>query len=458
MNRRLNVLAIRAVWAVAVAMTALGCAQLEGDAGPTVVVPGPDDRRDRIAPRHRRPDDRHHRHDQGRHGRELHLHQRRSHHRHRRRRGRRHRRRARRDLGDHHRRRLAGDRRLPDLRRRRAPTRSPTTTPGRCRRTPTRPRSPSTTGTRTARSRPPAPAATARRGSSTTSGGDGSARGRRRQARADEVGDPLRHLPQPGRRRAVVGDVSLGRHRRRAGRRGALHDLPPGAIVGPRRRRRDRRRRARHRRHRQRGAQLPEHPLLPGRRHAVRRAREGRLPVRGPGLRRPLPPRRRLRHLHRLSRPAHDAGQVRRLRRLPHRRHRRRRRAPDPDDVVGRHRLRRRRQHQRGDLRRARRPARQAGRGDPDLRFGARRADLLRRQQLSVLVRRRRPRRQLLDRRGGDLQRVRELDRRACCAPPTTTSWPARIRARSPTTRSTSSSCSTTRSPTSTARWSPRST
>ena len=42
-------------------------------------------------------------------------------------------------VGDHHGRRLAGDRRLPDLRRRRAPTRSPTTTPGRCRRTPTRP-------------------------------------------------------------------------------------------------------------------------------------------------------------------------------------------------------------------------------------------------------------------------------------------------------------------------------
>ena len=174
----------------------------------------------------------------------------------------------------------------------------------------------------------------------------------------------------------------------------------------------------------------------------------------GPGLRRPLPPRRRLRHLHRLPRPAHDAGQVRRLRRLPHRRHRRRRRARDPDDVVGRHRLRRRRQHQRGDLRRARRPARQAGHGDPDLRFGARHADLLRRRQLSLLVRRRRRRRQLLGRRGGDRQRVRQLDRRACCAPPTTTRWPARIRARSPTTRSTSSSCSTTRSPTSTARWS----
>ena len=44
MNRRLNVLATRACLgaaAVAVASMALGCAQLEGDAGPTVVVPGP---------------------------------------------------------------------------------------------------------------------------------------------------------------------------------------------------------------------------------------------------------------------------------------------------------------------------------------------------------------------------------------------------------------------------------
>ena len=44
----------------------------------------------------------------------------------------------------------------------------------------------------------------------------------------------------------------VGRDRRRAGRRGALHDLPPGALVGPRRRRRDRRGRPGHRRHRQR--------------------------------------------------------------------------------------------------------------------------------------------------------------------------------------------------------------
>ncbi len=114
------------------------------------------------------------------------------------------------------------------------------------------PRSPSTTGTRTARSRPRCARCHSSEGFVDYIGGDGSARGRRRQARADEVGDPLRHLPQPGRRRAVVGDVSLGRDRRRPGRRGALHDLPPGALVGPRRRRRDRRRGARHRRHRQR--------------------------------------------------------------------------------------------------------------------------------------------------------------------------------------------------------------
>ena len=146
-------------------------------------------------------------------------------------------------------------------------------------------------------------------------GGDGTAAGVVDHAGADEVGDPLRHLPQPRGRRADVGDVPFRRDGRRAGRRGALHDLPPGALVGAAGRRRDRRGGAGHRRHRQRDAQLPEHPLLPGRRHAVRRARQGRLPVRGPGLRRPLPPRRQPRHLHRLPRSPLDARQVRRVRR-----------------------------------------------------------------------------------------------------------------------------------------------
>jgi hypothetical protein len=44
MNRSLNVLATRACLAAAAVAFALamnGCAQLEGDAGPTVVVPGP---------------------------------------------------------------------------------------------------------------------------------------------------------------------------------------------------------------------------------------------------------------------------------------------------------------------------------------------------------------------------------------------------------------------------------
>ena len=47
-----------------------------------------------------------------------------------------------------------------------------------------------------------------------------------------------------------------------------------------------------------------------------------------------------------------------------------------------------------GHLRRARRPARQAGHRDPHVRHGARHADLLRGEQLPVLVRRRRRRRQ----------------------------------------------------------------
>ena len=237
--------------------------------------------------------------------------------------------------------------------------------------------------------------------------------GRGRSRGADQVGDPLRHLPQPRRRRAQLRDVPVGRDRRRAGRRGALHDLPPGPLVGAGGRRRDRRGGARHRRHRQRDAQLPEHPLLPGRRHAVRRARQGRLPVRGSGLRRPLPPRRQPRHLHRLPRSPLDAGQVRRVRHLPHRRQRRRGRAPDPDDLVGGDRLRRRRQHDRGDLRRAGRPARQAGGGDPEVRVGARLARLLLGGRLPLLVRRRRRRRHLLGGGGGRRQRVQELDRAA---------------------------------------------
>ncbi len=84
------------------------------------------------------------------------------------------------------------------------------------------------------------------------------------------------------------------------------------------------------------------------------------------------------------------------------------------------------------------------------LRFGARHADLLRRQQLPLLVRRRRRRRQLLDRGGGDRQRVHELDPAPAARHLQLPDGAARIRARSPTTRSTSSSCSTTRSPTST--------
>ena len=49
MKRRLTS-ATRAVSAAAVALPVrVGCAQLEGDAGPTVVVPGSDDCRDRPA-------------------------------------------------------------------------------------------------------------------------------------------------------------------------------------------------------------------------------------------------------------------------------------------------------------------------------------------------------------------------------------------------------------------------
>jgi len=76
MNRRLNVLATRACLGAALALS--GCAQLEGDAGPTVVVTGPTIVATGSPPRHRRPDDRHLGHDQGRRGRELHLQQRRS--------------------------------------------------------------------------------------------------------------------------------------------------------------------------------------------------------------------------------------------------------------------------------------------------------------------------------------------------------------------------------------------
>ena len=63
--------------------------------------------------------------------------------------------------------------------------------------------------------------------------------------------------------------------------------------------------------------ELPEHPLLPGRRHAVRGAGQGRVPVRGPGLRRPLPSRRRVQHMHRVPRSALDQGALRPVRRVP---------------------------------------------------------------------------------------------------------------------------------------------
>ena len=45
-------------------------------------------------------------------------------------------------------------------------------------------------------------------------GGDGTAAGVVDKPAPTRLGDPLRHLPQRGRRRAVVGDVPVRRHRR----------------------------------------------------------------------------------------------------------------------------------------------------------------------------------------------------------------------------------------------------
>ena len=77
MNRRLNVVA-RSGSRRRRRRHVAACAQLESDAGPTVVVPGPTIVATGPHARHDRHDGRDHRHDQGRHGRELHLHQRRS--------------------------------------------------------------------------------------------------------------------------------------------------------------------------------------------------------------------------------------------------------------------------------------------------------------------------------------------------------------------------------------------
>ena len=95
-----------------------------------------------------------------------------------------------------------------------------------------------------------------------------------------------------------------------------------------------------------------------------------------------------------------------------------------PDDVVGRHRLRRRRQHQRGDLRRARRPARQAA-GAAIQRYGKEHgtpicysppATRTGSSTATATAACSPPRRWPPTRsRAGP---------RACCAPPTTSSWP----------------------------------
>ena len=56
MNRRLNVLATRRRRAVAASAALSAAPSSRATPAPTVVVPGPDDRRDRIAPRHGRHD------------------------------------------------------------------------------------------------------------------------------------------------------------------------------------------------------------------------------------------------------------------------------------------------------------------------------------------------------------------------------------------------------------------
>ena len=77
----------------------------------------------------------------------------------------------------------------------------------------------------------------------------------------------------------------------------------------------DRRRGAARRRHGQQRAQVRRtSTTTPAAATLFAGRAQGRLPVRRAGLRRPLPPRRRHRHLHQLPRSALDAGQLRRLR------------------------------------------------------------------------------------------------------------------------------------------------
>ncbi len=250
--------------------------------------------------RRRRPDHHPDRHHQPRDRHQLHLRQRQPGRRHRRRHRPRHRRRARPDQRDGDRRRDQGHRQHADRRRGRQRRRSRSTTPGRCPPTRTaRPR-PSTTGTRRGASPSNAPAATAARGSSTISGATAARRwwstSRRRPARSS-IARPATARP-PTRLAQVTFPSGVHGHRPR--RRGALHDLPSGTIVGARPSTptiaaaapadddtvsAD--------------AQVRRRPLHAGRRHALRRAGARRLRVRRSELRRPVPPRRRHRHLHR---------------------------------------------------------------------------------------------------------------------------------------------------------------
>ena len=110
--------------------------------------------------------------------------------------------------------------------------------------------------------------------------------------------------------------------------------------------------------------------------------------------------------------------------------------------------------HQRGHLRRARRPPRQA-RHRPSGPTAPSKTppDLLHARHLPLLVRRHATATGSCSTdEAVPHERLQRAGPRASCAPPTTTRWRSRTRAPSPTTPSTSSSCSTTRSPTSTRR------
>ncbi len=436
---------------------ALGCAQLESDNS------------QRAGPRHhdwwpergrRRPDDHADRHDQPRHRHQLHLHQRQPIHRHRRRRRRRHRRRARPDQrdgdgrpdeGDRQHADRGGDRSLagpvlsglddvPALGQHRAgvqPLEHAGEHPGRVRPLP----------------QPPGVHRLSRRRRQRAVRG--------RPAGADRLGGRLPDLPQLGREHPDPGDVSVRRDRQRARRRGALHDLPSGTLLGadgrrcdqPRRRRPTTTRSARRSASRTSTTRRPPPRSTAGGRRAATStpvrattsasatstartpASPATTPTRPRSISPPAPPATRA------STDLAGAQQIRMESSI----------GIDYDgdgNVSG------------GISDEVSGLFKKLGSGHRHLRCRAPDAHLLRRRQLSLLVRRhrRRRRRRLLGGRGDGQQRLHRLDRAPACAPPTTTRWSTTTPAPSPTTPSTSSSCSTTRSPTSTPRSPPRST